>query len=170
MQLYSPKSIANYFIDLAKARGERLSPMKLQKLVYYALGWYAGHTGRPLVDEPVEAWQYGPVIPSLYQEFRKFGSGQITERATELDDNFELREVPPPDDPNVRKFLDNVWSSYGHFTAIKLSDMTHAEGGPWDQTWSESLGVRGTDIPFERIKQYFQSAAEKAKAKARAAA
>lgn len=168
MQLYSPKSIANYFIDLAKAKGERISPMKLQKLVYYAIGWYAGYTGRPLVDEPVEAWQYGPVLPSLYHEFKKFGSGQITEKATYLDDNLDFVEVPPPDDPNVRKFLDNIWSNYGHFTAIKLSEMTHAAGGPWDSTWSESLGVRGTDIPLERIQQYFRTAAEKAKARAAA--
>ncbi len=166
MQLYSPKSIANYFIELAKARGERLTPMKLQKLVYYAIGWYAGYTGRPLVDEPVEAWQYGPVIPSLYHEFKKFGSGQILEKATDIDDNFELYEVTPPEDPNVRKFLDNIWTSYGHFTAIKLSDMTHAAQGPWDLTWSESLGVRGTDIPFERMQNYFRAAALNAKARA----
>ncbi len=85
MQLYSPKSIANYFIDLAKVSGDKLTPMKLQKLVYYAMGWFAGYTGKPLVDEAVEAWQYGPVFSSLYHEFKQFGSGPIDGKATEYD-------------------------------------------------------------------------------------
>lgn len=160
--LYSPKSIANYFLDLAKASGQLISPMKLQKLVYYAHGWYAGHTGQPLINEAVEAWQYGPVIPSLYHEFKRFGAGSITGKATDFE-GLQLREVSPPDDPSLRKFLENVWNSYGQFTGIRLSEMTHAPDGPWDQTWKASAGMRGADIPFERIAEYFKAAAEKAK-------
>lgn len=159
--LYSPKSIANYFLDLAKAHGEQLTPMKLQKLVYYAVGWYAGYTGTPLVDEAIEAWQYGPVIPSLYHEFKCFGSSPITRKATEFVHGLELRESPPPEDLNLRKFLENVWSSYGQFTGIRLSEMTHASGSPWDETWQEAGGVRGVDIPFSRIADYFKKAVEK---------
>ena len=160
--LYSPKSIANYFLDLAKASGQSISPMKLQKLVYYAHGWYAGHTGQPLINEAVEAWQYGPVIPSLYHEFKRFGAGSISCKATDLE-GAELREVPAPEDPALRQFLNNVWTSYGQFTGIRLSEMTHAPDGPWDQTWKEAAGVRGADIPFDRIVEHFKAAAENAK-------
>lgn len=163
--LYSPKSVANYFLDLARMQGEQLSPMKLQKLVYYAMGWFAGHTGKPLVNEAVEAWQYGPVFPSLYHEFKGFGSGTITRKATEFDNGFQLREVPTPEDPNVRAFLDNVWSSYGKYTGIALSEMTHADGSPWDQTWRSANGVRNADIPFELISSHFKQAADNAKAR-----
>lgn len=171
MELYSPKSIANYFIDLAKAKGEKLTPMKLQKLVYYAVGWFAGHTGKPLVDEAVEAWQYGPVFPSLYHEFKRFGSGVITSKATELDpEEFEIVAAATPEDTNVRKFLDNIWDSYSKYTGIALSEMTHAQGSPWDQTWSASQGVRNVSIPFEQVRDHFKLAADKAKAKKAAAA
>ncbi len=155
--LYSPKSIANYFLDLAKARGEAISPMKLQKLVYYAHGWYAGHTGKPLIDEAVEAWQYGPVIPSLYHEFKEFGAGQISGKATHFD-GMALCEVPAPADSELRQFLDNIWSSYGQFTGVRLSEMTHATNSPWDQTWKVSGGMRGVDIPFDKIMDYFRTA------------
>jgi len=161
---FSARSIANYFIDRAKVTGETLTPMKLQKLVYYAMGWYAGYTGKPLVDEAVEAWQYGPVFPSLYQEFKRFGAGPITSKATELDVDFEDVEVPTPEDPSVRQFLDNVWTSYGKYTAVKLSEMTHASGSPCDTTWQSAQGVRNKDIPFEVIQQHFAQAVEKAKA------
>jgi uncharacterized phage-associated protein len=63
---YDPKAIANYFIARAAADGKRLTPLQLIKLVYIAHGWYLGLTGEPLINEPPEAWQYGPVIPSLY--------------------------------------------------------------------------------------------------------
>lgn len=160
--LYSPKSIANYFLDLAKASGETLDPMKLQKLVYYAHGWYAGYTGRPLIDESVEAWPYGPVVPSLYHEFKRFGSGSIAAKARDFV-GFQHQEVPPPDDSGIRKFLENVWATYGRLTGIRLSEMTHASGSPWDQTRQEFPGVRSVDIPFERIVAHFKDAAEKAK-------
>lgn len=160
--LYSPKSIANYFLDLANDSGEEISPMKLQKLVYYAHGWYAGYTGRPLIDESVKAWQYGPAIPSLYDEFKQFGAGSITGKATCFE-GMELREVPHPEDVNLCKFLDNVWASYGRFTELRLSEMSHAPDGPWDQTWKAAAGIRGIDIPFEKIATYFKVAAEKAK-------
>lgn len=157
---YSPKSIANYFLDRAKESGEAISPMKLQKLVYYAHGWYAGFTGEPLIDEAVEAWQYGPVIPSLYHEFKRFGAGQITCKATEFD-GLELKETAAPDSSAVRAFLDKVWSAYGRFTGIKLSEMTHAAGSPWDQTWRASNGMRGADIPFEQIVSHFKAVVAK---------
>ena len=159
--LYSPKSIANYVLDLAKARGEPISPMKLQKLVYYAHGWYAGHTGTPLINEAVEAWQYGPVIPSLYHEFKEFGADQISGKARHFD-GIALCEVAPPTDAALRQFLDNIWSSYGQFTGLRLSEMTHAIGSPWEQTWRVAVGMKGVDIPFEKIKSYFQTAIQNA--------
>ncbi|HLO96527.1 MAG TPA: type II toxin-antitoxin system antitoxin SocA domain-containing protein [Burkholderiaceae bacterium] len=159
--LLSPKSIANFFLDLARARGEKISPMKLQKLVYYAHGWFAGYTGRPLINESVEAWQYGPVIPSLYREFKRFGSGDITAKACGME-GLEYVEVPAPQDESMRKFLTSIWDSYGKYTGITLSEMTHAAGSPWDEAWKANQGVRGVDIPFESIATHFRAAVEKA--------
>ena len=165
MQLYSPKSLANYFIERAKSSGDSISPMKLQKLVYYAAGWYAGYTGMSLVDEAPQAWQYGPVFPSLYHEFKELGSGAISKKAAALDTStFNFTEVPEPQDPAIRKFLDNIWNSYGKYTGIALSEMTHAGGSPWDQTWQQSAGVRNVSIPFELLRDHFKQAAEKARA------
>lgn len=159
--MYDPKSIANYFLDLAAAAGQRITPMKLQKLIYYAHGWYAGYYNRPLINENVQAWQYGPVIPSLYHEFKPYGANPIQGKATAYIDGV-FREVPPPDDPNVQQFLRNVWSSYSPFTGIALSEMTHAADSPWDITWRENRGMHGSDIDFDLIHQHFAQAAARA--------
>jgi uncharacterized phage-associated protein len=170
--LHNPKSIANFFLDLAASKGISLTPMKLQKLVYYAHGWFAGYTGQPLINESVEAWQYGPVIPSLYHEFKGYGSGPVKRKATDLatdSDEFEIREVPPPQDAGIRSFLEKIWASYGGYSAVQLSEMTHAADGPWDITWKECAGMRGTDIPFDRIQAHFKNVVQKIKHKAAAA-
>ena len=161
---YSPKSIANFFLELAKTSGEAISSMKLQKLVYYAHGWYAGHTGESLIDEQIEAWQYGPVIPSLYHEFKRFGSAPITSPATNLNmSTFESEAVQAPTEVPVRAFLTNVWNSYSGYTALRLSEMTHAPDSPWDQTWKQCGGTKGADIPLQLITEHFKAAVEKSK-------
>ena len=167
--LHSTKSVANYFLELAKKNGQVLTPMKLQKLVYYAMGWFAGYTGKPLVDEAPEAWQYGPVFPNLYHEFKNFGSKPITRKAVELDCDFEDVEISTPEGSDVRAFLDNIWNSYSKYTGIALSEMTHAIGTPWEITWREAQGVRNISIPFELIKEHFEATAAKARQRSAAA-
>jgi len=158
---YNPKSIANYFLALAQRDGTQIDPMKLQKLMYYAHGWFAGHTGEPLINEAVEAWPYGPVVPSLYHEFKRFGSGNICGWATEYAGG-TLQPVPIPHDEGLRSFLDNVWKSYGQFTGVRLSEMTHAPGGPWDVARRQSGNLRGADIPFDVIRAHFGEAVRNA--------
>lgn len=160
---YDAKAVANFFLDLAAANNQTIDPMKLQKLVYYAHGWHAGYTGQPLINESVEAWPYGPVIPSLYHEFKQFGSGQIQRKATEFDGQ-GFRIVEAPEDPSIRRFLQNVWNSYGQYSGITLSEFTHAADGPWWAVRQSSAGMRSVDIPFDMIAGHFREAVQRANA------
>ena len=158
---YSANTVANYFISKYGKTG--ISPLKLQKLVYLAHGWHWGILGEDLVDdEYAEAWQYGPVFASLYHEFKDFGSGQITRKATDIDDDFELFT------PNVNKndsqtiaLLNKVWEVYGKFTAGQLSSLTHKKGSPWHQVREDSPNKKNVHIPDEVIKKYYEAMAAK---------
>ena len=106
--MYSAKAIANYFLDKADEESISLTPMKIIKLVYIAHGWYLALTDKPLIKDYVEAWTYGPVIPDLYHEFKKYGNRPIQEYATEI--------VTPTVNPlphdlpfSIEQFLDKVW-------------------------------------------------------------
>lgn len=161
---FDAKAVANFFLEIAKANGQTIDPMKLQKLVYYAHGWYAGYTGQPLINESVEAWPYGPVVPSLYHAFKEFGAGPILSKAQRFNGTDGFYEVAEPSEPNIRQFLANIWSSYGRYTGTALSEMTHASDGPWWQARQLSGGLRSADIPFEMIARHFQAAVQRTQA------
>ena len=161
---YDPKSIANYFIDLADAEGKKLTPLQLIKLVYIAHGWYLGLTGKPLINEPPEAWQYGPVIPSLYHALKIHGNDAVTHKIAEFqfvpgpEIKFANVVIQPPADEKITKFLDSVWRAYGHLSGLQLSALTHQPSTPWYDTW-EKEGAKyskGVDIPEDSILRHYQ--------------
>ena len=151
---YSPAAIANFFLKRAAREGKPITQMKLHKLVFYAHGWTLGILERPLLNETVQAWKYGPVVPSLYYEFLEYGSTPIDRLATELDPEADLRT----EDKDVLALLERIWQVYGAFSAAQLSAKTHEPGSPWDRTWRESCGIK-TEIPNKLIREFF---AEKA--------
>lgn len=157
---HSALSIANAFLDLAKADCKAISPMKLQKLVYYAHGWHLGLFGEPLIDETIEAWKYGPVIQPIYHEFKSFGSSDITRAGTVFDlDTFDLIEPRPEGDEDVLALVKTVWDEYGKFSALKLSSMTHISNGPWAKARYGHEEARSVPIPNESIRSYFEALA-----------
>jgi len=161
---YDPKAIANFFIDAAAAEGRALTPLQIIKLVYIAHGWYLALTGQPLINEPPEAWQYGPVIPSLYHRLKIYGNGPVRHKITGFSEsewpNLRLaeHEVSPPQDKTVQGFLNSVWKAYGRFSGIQLSSLTHQDGTPWHQTWegSKAKYSKGVDIPETMIREHYK--------------
>lgn len=164
---YSAKAVANAFLDLAQADGKSISPLKIQKLVYIAHGWSLAIFDRPLVKgEYPEAWQYGPVFPTLYHEFKEYGRGSIGQKAREFeksgpgpfDFSATVPEIPSSDEATW-EFLRTVWSKYGGFSGVALSDATHRPDTPWSKVREESDGAKNADIKNELIKDHYRSLA-----------
>lgn len=131
---YSPKAIANQFLELAKQESKPLTQMQIQKLVYISHGFNLAFLNKPLIDEDVQAWQYGPVIPSLYEEFRGFGNKPITKEATitTIDDDFNVKNIIPKiADNQTEELINAVWNKYKIYSGPNLSDLTHKTGTPW---------------------------------------
>jgi len=131
---YSPKAIANKFLELAQQESQSLTQMQIQKLVYISHGFHLALVNQPLIDEEVQAWQYGPVIPSLYEEFRGFGNKPITKEATitTIDDNFNINSIAPRvNDTQTEELIKAVWNKYKVYSGPNLSDLTHQTGTPW---------------------------------------
>lgn len=119
------RQVAEYFLSLSDPDvGDIISHLKLQKLLYYAQGFYLAIEGKRLFTENIYAWQHGPVVEELWYEYKKYGSAPI----------------PVPDEIDFdiftndeQELLDEVYSVFGQYSAWRLKDMTHGEP-PWQNT------------------------------------
>ncbi len=141
----SVKDVARYFLSktISNAKNKRITNLKLQKLLYYAQGFYLAMFGNELFPNKLEAWTYGPVCPDAYHEYKKYGSNpaeydECSGRHTLTDDQ--------------KKFLDEVYNVFGQCSAWKLKDMTHSES-----PWIENYGKANNEIPKKRLKSYFKT-------------
>jgi uncharacterized phage-associated protein len=139
----SLNDIAKCFLYLDDANeGEGISNLKLQKLVYYAQGFFSAIHDKPLFQNEIFAWAHGPVAPDLYHQYKQFGSNPIPvptdfDKSSLLDTEFEL--------------VEEVFEVFGQYTAWKLRNMTHEES-PW-LNHEQQVGI----IPLSEITQYFKN-------------
>ncbi|KQR95175.1 hypothetical protein ASG01_04805 [Chryseobacterium sp. Leaf180] len=144
--MYNSLDVANEFMDLAVQEGATLEPMKLLKLTYIAHGWYLGFKDKALINDSVQAWKYGPVIPVLYDVIRRFGSGNVDPVILSMWKGKGLEK----DDSN---FIKIIWKNYKKFNGLELSSKTHQTDTPWDKTYD---GTFNKVIPNELIKEYYK--------------
>lgn len=151
---FPAKAVANEFLKKSKQLGG-ISPFKIQKLVYFAHGWHLAIYGERLINESVEAWQHGPVIPSLYHEFKEWGRDPIRRLALDYLGHEEFSApLIPHSCEKAHSIIEQVSELYGNLSADQLYTLSHLKGGPWDLAYEE--GIRGKDIPDELIKEHFK--------------
>jgi uncharacterized phage-associated protein len=143
---YDARTVANEFLRCAWERGDSLTNMQLQKLVYIAHGYSLALVDTKLVVQPIQAWRYGPVIPKLYHSLQQYGSGLVTEPIA-TPSHERLSET-------FRALISVVESAYGRFSGPQLSTMTHREGTPWRQVYDPKATSTKT-IDDELIKQHY---------------
>jgi len=144
--MFKAVNIANYFIDKYHKTGD-ITPLKLIKLVYISHGWHLGLTGKPLIDERVEAWTYGPVVETVYLAYKSHGSSSVHESSTYL---------RKQDLDNVSSLLDKIWDVYGGYNGLKLSSLTHEKGSPWTEVYISDKN-HGDEIPNKLIETYYSN-------------
>ncbi len=81
--------------------------------------------GRPLFNEQVEAWQYGPVVPSVYHAVKHFKSSPV------IGINAWVQHFTPEE----YEVMNHVADTYGPYNGVVLSAATHQPDTPWAQTW-----------------------------------
>jgi uncharacterized phage-associated protein len=94
---------------------------------------------------PIEAWRYGPVVPAVYHAYKRFGGRFISDQPKDAPSDFSEAE---------RYVMQQVWNSYGKYTGLQLSELTHKPGTPWDVTRRTS-GL-GAIIPDDLIEDFYR--------------
>ncbi len=114
-------TISDFFINHVHKYGDLITNLKLQKLLYYSQGWYLAIYDEVLFPEKFEAWVHGPVIPDIYQRFKKH-------RWNPIDEDIKEKDINLPE--KVKQHLIEVFEVFGSETAWELERMTHRES-PW---------------------------------------
>lgn len=103
MTMRSAFEIVPYLLKQSRESAESLiTPLKLQKLLYYAQAWSLVIKSETLFYEDIEAWVHGPVIPPVYRRYKQYGYKTLPQ------ENFfsELKA----DEIDI---LNMVWMNYG---------------------------------------------------------
>lgn len=139
---YNVMDIANKIVAKTDIEhGDSISNLKLQKMLYYMQGFHLAYFNTPLFEEDVVAWQYGPVIPSVYSAFKDFGKGEIA-----LSESTNIINLTSDEEI----LFNEVYEVYGQFSAIKLMEMTHNEN-PWKTTEISDV------ISKDKLKSFFKT-------------
>jgi len=125
-----------------------ITPLALQKLLYYAQGFYKVFHGEYLFKEDCEAWVHGPVYRNVYHKYKDHGYNPIEENNSEYE-GFVLTEAE-------KEIIDSITTNFGCYSGKILERMTHIET-PWRVT-RKGLGEHESSdriINKELIADYF---------------
>lgn len=114
-----------------------VSPMKLQKILFFLATEYgkANPENPYLLNQQFQPWKFGPVLSSVYDEFKLFGSNPIKKYAKDADGSSTI--VDETQNPVFKSVLDRVWLATRTMDAIRLSEISHVQGSAWWESWME---------------------------------
>lgn len=156
---YDARQIANFILELAWGRGESVTNLKLQKLLYFSFGFCSVQLNEPLFHNPIEAWKFGPVVRVVWEQFTRYAKSPIENCATYFDFASGKRTVADPRiDQNSAALVTSVYEDLHHLAPWTLSDLTHEPGTSWHEVWTAPEGTVHLDgrISADRIRREFE--------------
>ncbi len=141
------EDVATFFLSIVdREAGSTITPLKLQKLLYYAQGWYLGYYNKPLFNEDFEAWAHGPANRMIYSKYKEYGYDTIPEPDYKKN-NFDEKTI---------RFLASIWNTYGIYDGKYLEHLTHQET-PWKKAIEENGGKYNKIITKDSMKEFFKT-------------
>ncbi len=143
--VYSAIDVAKYIIKHCKEKNLPVSNLKLQKLLYFVQAEFLVVKNEPCFEEEIEAWDFGPVVPVVYREYKIFGSANIP---CITNDNYEPDVISADDKETINGIVDMV----APYSASQLVSITHQQD-PWRNAYSSR---RNNVITNDSIREFFK--------------
>lgn len=157
---YDVLDVARYVINYSNEKGYGCSNLKLQKLLYLTQAYFLISTNGPLFLNEIQAWDFGPVIPDAYHEFKRFGAGDIpfVTRYFEMPDGTlstlcECQYDPELIDKKTKRLINDVVDNFKDYTSTALVTLTHNQA-PWKDNFVPN---EQKVIPLDQIRAYFST-------------
>ena len=130
---------------------EEVSPLVLQKLLYFIQGVYSALYGKALFEEDCRAWVHSPVYPEVYELFSDFKYNPIDDARFAMLDG--AADALTKEEKDV---VELVVNTFGMYSGKVLEKITHNE-----DPWKEARKGYGDNVPSsellakERIMKYY---------------
>ena len=139
---YDVLEVCRHVINYSNEQDYGISNLKLQKVLY-----------------KIESWDFGPVIPCAYNEYKQYANGDIPTIESyylfDTDNIWNTKRVKFNDDVILdedKKRIDRVIDSFSEYTATDLVSLTHKQS-PWINSYVPN---QNNEISIDAIKRYFQ--------------
>ncbi|MCV2445541.1 Panacea domain-containing protein [Acinetobacter bereziniae] len=155
---YTAMDVANYVVWIVNKDPDSplggLTPLKLQKILYYIATTYFKKFEKRLFPENFQKWQYGPVVKDVYYEFKPFGIHHIAKPKAILERNtgsglsFTKKVFDPKmfeEDKDFIEVADAVVNKFIKWKAFDLVERTHEEDA-WKEFESDIM--KGTELIY----------------------
>ena len=161
--MYNALDIAYWFIaqndlrqhenNLNEDAYEGLTNMKVQKLLYFAQGIYFTFKNKKLFNDKIMAWDHGPVVKKVYEQFKTYGKEYIILNNDSKFDSKILEKIEL--DSETREILIDVFDCLNKYTAWQLRNISHDKNGPWYRIFNKN---KYREIPLDDFfVSYFQN-------------
>jgi len=141
--------VTKYFLYKVNQEGDLITNLKMQKLLYYAQAWYLVNFSKPLFDDQILAWNLGPVVKSVYDEYKEF-------RHTPIISEEDFGENIKQFDKDDLRFLDDFYDQFSSYSAHDLVNISHNEA-PWKKAYKTVSQI----IDLELMKDFYTKLYEK---------
>lgn len=168
-KIFSSMDIANYIVEHVNStlRKNNLTPIKLQKILYYVYVECLVNYNIRIFDEQIEKWKFGPVVSNVYHSFKIHGTSHIeapigTYKFSDSADGGFSFELIPFDKENVElspytQLINSTIEKYIDKGPFELVDLTHQEE-PWKKCEDQILsGAKGLIYSDQEILDYFKN-------------
>ena len=150
--------VSRYIINYSHANNYFISNLKLQKIMYFVQANFLVNKNEPCFNEPIEAWDFGPVIPVIYNEYKVYAAAYIPEIRTYLEYDDETKTsvtrktynnnyINDKDKMLIKAMVDQA----NNYSSSELTDIT-CQQSPWINAYKIN---RAHTITTDAIKEYF---------------
>ena len=156
--MYAVLDVCRHTINYSNDMNYGISNLKLQKVLYFIQAFFLISTSEPCFKEKIEAWDFGPVVPEAYREYKQFGSSNIPRVSyiVEFDsEDIWNSTVKRYEDNSIceddQKRIEEVVDKFSEYSATDLVAITHDQA-PWKDAYVPRMN---NEITVNAIKEYF---------------
>lgn len=137
--------VANNILQKSFDEDNRITLMKLQKMLYLIESEYVKETKESLFGVEFQAWQYGPVNTQLYDILGCFGKENINIYIKNAQGKGETLRITPGS--VLETILNRIWVRTRKLDAATLARLTTEPGSAWHKAWvSKERNIKVSDI------------------------